>query len=679
MVKSRAWAGRFLSGAADLPISFVLDDKAIGGIPEEWQPTSHGRRIDARICETVFEGNDARTGLNIRVECTEYADYPVVEWVAWFTNKGHETTPVIRDILAMDGTVKGRSPVLYHCNGDFCSEKGYCPEETPLQAGDTLRFAPNGGRPCDGAFPYYRIMFEGGGLSMAIGWPGQWAASFGGLEDGVHVRAGQEKTNMRLAPGETIRTPRMTVLSWAGDVSRAVNLWRRWYLAHVLPRPNGQPMKPLLACCWPGEGVEFTTATEENQLRNIEKFRQRGINFDVWWIDAGWYPCNDDDHHYGDNKRNWHITGTWEPDPERFPNGLKPVSDRVAQHGADLLLWFEPERVRPGTQLDTEHPEWLLRWLEQTRTSLLNLGNPECRQWLTDHVCRLIKDNGIKIYRQDFNIEPLGWWHKNEAEDRQGLNENLYIQGYLQYWDDLLARNPGLWIDSCASGGRRNDLETMRRSVPLHYTDYGYGDHPVKLAFHHTLYEWIPYFKEWTLSWDISPEKIPVLPDADGNAKFDYLVDSYSYHCGMAPMLHAALDIRRDDYDYALVGKMIGIWRKAADLLLYGDYYAHTPFHHSAEEWVAWQFDCPETGCGLIQGIRLPKCPAGTITVHPKGTRPDAMYFFENPETDETRNIFGADLIHNGFTFALPKRSGAIWFYRRAGNPISTQAIRNNV
>ena len=43
----------------------------------------------------------------------------------------------------------------------------------------------------------------------------------------------------------------------------------------------------------------------------------------------------------------------------------------------------------------------------------------------------------------------------------------------------------------------------MRRSVPLHYTDYGYGDHPVKLAFHHTLYEWIPYFKECTLSWDI--------------------------------------------------------------------------------------------------------------------------------------------------------------------------------
>ena len=128
-----------------------------------------------------------------------------------------------------------------------------------------------------------------------------------------------------------------------------------------------------------------------------------------------------------------------------------------------------------GTELRSEHPEWLLRTEGRMTNSLLNLGNPECRQWLTDHVCRLIQDNGIKIYRQDHNFAPLEHWRKNEAQDRQGMNENLHVQGYLQFWDDLLARNPGLWIDSCASGGRRNDLETMRRSVPLHYTDYGYG------------------------------------------------------------------------------------------------------------------------------------------------------------------------------------------------------------
>ena len=158
MLKSREWAGRFISGPGSLAVSFVFDERAVSGIPEDWQPAARRRRIDANIRETVFEGNDAGTGLNVRVECTEYQDYPVVEWVAWFTNKGSETTPVIRDILAMDGTFRGSSPVLYHCSGDFRSEEGYAPTETPLAAGDALEFAPNGGRPCDGAFPYYRVM-----------------------------------------------------------------------------------------------------------------------------------------------------------------------------------------------------------------------------------------------------------------------------------------------------------------------------------------------------------------------------------------------------------------------------------------------------------------------------------------------------------------------------------------
>lgn len=652
MAQSRDWAEHLFAKPSDLPISFVLEGKAIGGIPETWRPVSQRRRIDANITEIVFEGTDSKTGLNVRVECLQYRDYPVVEWVAWLTNQGHESTPVISDICALDSAFKGSGPVVQHSNGDFNSAEGYTPRETALQAGDRVVFAPKGGRACDEAFPYFRVVFEGWGLCMAIGWPAQWAARFSGLANGVEIQAGQQQTNLRLAPGERVRTPRMTVLTWSGDDARAVNLWRRWYLAHVLPRPNGRPMQTLLACAATDEGEEFTAATEANQISYIDKFNQHGIHPDVWWIDAGWYPCYNQEH-----VRKWALTGTWEPDAERFPRGLRPISDHAARDGASLLVWFEPERVVAGSKLDTEHPEWLLKmqggeaWT--AKDGLLNLGNPQCRQWLTDHMCMLIRDNGIKIYRQDHNFAPLEYWRQNEAQDRQGINENLHVQGYLQFWDDLLERNPGLWIDSCASGGRRNDLETMRRSVPLHYTDYGYGDHPVKLAFQRTLYEWIPYFKEFTLSWDIS-----------GNARFDHKVDSYSFHCGMAPMLFATLDIRRDDYDFALARKLIAIWRRAADLMLYGDYYPHTPFHRSADKWVARQFDRPETGYGLLQGIRLPACAEEKLTIYPNGMRPGARYAFEEAETGETRDIEGEVLRREGFTFALPARSGAIWFYQ---------------
>jgi hypothetical protein len=69
---------------------------------------------------------------------------------------------------------------------------------------------------------------------------------------------------------------------------------------------------------------------------------------------------------------------------------------------------------------------------------------------------------------------------------------------------------------------------------------------------------------------------------------------------------------------------MIGIWRRASNLLLYGDYYPLTPFHRRTEKWVVRQFDRPQKDNGLVQGIRLPQSPEETATIHLKGMRPDS-------------------------------------------------------
>jgi hypothetical protein len=149
--------------------------------------------------------------------------------------------------------------------------------------------------------------------------------------------------------------------------------------------------------------------------------------------------------------------------PNRFPNGLRAISDYAHGKDVDIIVWFEPERVAGGTWLTEHHPEWILGGKDG---GLLNLGNPDAWHWVVTHIDKLIKEEGIDLYRQDFNIDPLGYWQKNDTQDRQGITENKYVSGYLAYWDELKKRNPGMLIDSCASGGRRNDLETMRRAVP---------------------------------------------------------------------------------------------------------------------------------------------------------------------------------------------------------------------
>ena len=170
MARCRAWAERHLARAEDLPLALVYDGQPVRGIPAGWRPTARSRRIDANITETVYEGRDPATGLTVRVECATYHDYPVVEWVAWFTNTGDRATPMLSDILALDAVLAdsapdrqvpvGAAPVLQHSNGDSNDPEGYTPLETALPAGEELALAPAGGRPSDRAFPYFRIVIR---------------------------------------------------------------------------------------------------------------------------------------------------------------------------------------------------------------------------------------------------------------------------------------------------------------------------------------------------------------------------------------------------------------------------------------------------------------------------------------------------------------------------------------
>ena len=92
-----------------------------------------------------------------------------------------------------------------------------------------------------------------------------------------------------------------------------------------------------------------------------------------------------------------------------------------------------------GTWLAKNHPEWIYGG---AGGGLLKLGDPDCRKWLTDHIDKLITEQGIDLYRQDFNIDPLPYWRSDEPKDRQGITENHHVMGYFAYWDELLKRHP---------------------------------------------------------------------------------------------------------------------------------------------------------------------------------------------------------------------------------------------
>ncbi len=284
-----------------------------------------------------------------------------------------------------------------------------------------------------------------------MGWPGQWAARF--ERDGdktLRIRAGQELTHFKLHPGEEARSPLVALQFYHGDWIRGQNLWRRWMVAHNIPRPGGKLVPTHYGACWSND----LHPRADTEMAILNGYLREKIPLGFYFIDAGWYP----------SKHNWWTdAGTWQVDRQRFPKGIREVSDRAHANGMKFVLWFEPERAGPGTWLSEKHPEWILGG---KNGGLVNLGNRDAWQWIVERIDSLIKSEGVNVYRQDFNIDPLGYWRGADAADRQGITENKHASGYLAYWDELVRRNPGLWINSCASGGRRNDLETLRARSP---------------------------------------------------------------------------------------------------------------------------------------------------------------------------------------------------------------------
>jgi len=620
------------------PFSFTLGGQPVRELLKNWGVTRSNREADDQRIERVTTYRDDQTGLQVRCVGVTYRDFPTLEWTVYIKNEGTNDSPLIEHLQALDTHWERdgeKEFTLHHALGTFVAAKDFEPLSTPLSGKRTERFAPSGGGPCAKVWPYFNLEYgKTAGVILAVGWPGQWAASFARDDGaGLDVTAGQETTRFRLHPGEEVRTPLMVLQFWRGDWLRAQNLWRRWFVLHNMPRPEGKPPPPLLTPCSSHQFGEMINADEASQKLFIDRYQEEKFGIDYWWMDAGWYV-----HHGG----GWPRVGTWLVDSNRFPHGLRAITDHGHSKGVKSLVWFEPERVTSGTQLYEQHPDWLLG--KGAGTKLLNLGTPAARAWLTEHVDQLLNEQGIDLYRQDFNMDPLDCWRSGDTEDRQGITENHYVAGYLAYWDELLRRHPGMLIDSCASGGHRNDLETMRRSLPFLRSDYIFD--PVGNQCHsYGLAYWLPY---------------------NGTGSGPRQFTPYELRSNMScPKQTPCWDLRDRSLPYDALRKAVTDWRSYAEDYL-GDFYPLTPYSLEEDVWMAWQFDRPDERHGVVQAFRRRNSIYVTAQVRLQGLDPKQRYQLKNLDAPENpQEVTGEELMKTGLSLSVPEQPGAaIYVYQ---------------
>lgn len=268
---------------------------------------------------------------------------------------------------------------------------------------------------------------------------------------------------------------------------------------------------------------------------------------------------------------------------------------------------------------------------------------------MTDHIDKLINEQGIDLYRQDFNMPPLDYWRANDQPDRQGISEIRYVTGYLAYWDEL-RRHPNMLIDSCASGGRRNDIDTLRRAVPLLRSDYLLEPgEPISQQMQTLgIAQWIPFFGTGTSG-----------------------VDPYIFRSQMTPAIITSWHLRRKDSDTDAMRRLIQQWHLLAPNY-YGDFYPLTSYSLSNDVWGAMQFDRAEAGEGFIEVFRRSRSPYEIARFQLHGLEAAARYAVNNLDIPGTREFSGQELMTQGLEVLLKHApESAIVVYRRLGMDVT--------
>lgn len=291
----------------------------------------------------------------------------------------------------------------------------------------------------------------------ALGWSGNWKLTVEQTPGRqVRVVGGYNDFDFGylLKPGERLQTPPFYGGFTDQGFGEASRLLHRFERQEILPNRPTSRVRPVLYNSW--EATLFNVS-EAGQKELAEKAAKIGVELFV--MDDGWFgQRNDDKAGLGD----------WTVNPQKFPNGLKPLISYVNSLGMDFGLWVEPEMVNPNSDLYRQHPDWVINFPGRPRSEgrnqlVLNMARDDVREHIFSVLDRLLSENNINFIKWDMNrhfSEP-GWPEVPGAEQKKLWVK--YVTNVYEIIDRLRAKHPDLEIESCSGGGGRVDLGILTR------------------------------------------------------------------------------------------------------------------------------------------------------------------------------------------------------------------------
>ncbi len=428
----------------------------------------------------------------------------------------------------------------------------------------------------------------------------------------------------QLCPGEKFCTPSALIgytPNGFGQASRNLHSYTR---EQVLP--NGQTLRKVLYNSW--EATDFRV-DEGSQAALAELAAEMGVELFV--MDDGWF--------HGRNHDRAGL-GDWWPDEQKFPNGLKPLIERVNSLGMDFGLWVEPEMVNPDSDLYRSHPDWVIHFPGRARSEarnqfILNFAREDVQEYIFEKLDRILAENNIRFIKWDMNrnaSEP--GWDSAPGDPRELWVR--YVQGLYRVWGKLRERHPQVTWQTCSGGGGRIDLGILRLADQAWISDN--TEPAARLNIQHGYSQAYPACAMEAWVTDMGPEYIPL---------------EFRMHVSMCGALGIGGHLVRWGAEKrAEAARWIALYKEIRALIQFGDLYRlRSPQEHS---FSALQYVSKDKKEAVLFAFRSHQPLVPHLEFQPplylRGLEPNALYSVEGCEGFRS----GLAWMRSGIDLALP-------------------------
>lgn len=221
--------------------------------------------------------------------------------------------------------------------------------------------------------------------------------------------------------------------------------------------------------------ADYPDVPEEHRMnaRNTERIidlvsdnmiKNHHINLDAFVLDDGWDRYESE----------------WELRRDQFPEGLKPLSEKLAKTNTGLGIWFGPtggysfrmERINHMKEIGYEVTGSETTW----HTAMLCLGGKKYDSLFTARVLEMVHDEGVSYFKWDgiqFSCSEKGHGHPTGIYSRRAIFENV-----ASLCDTVRKLNPEIYLNITSGTWLSPWWLKYANQIWMDAEDYGYGGAP---------------------------------------------------------------------------------------------------------------------------------------------------------------------------------------------------------